>query len=88
MGLKDEVNIIEVEGRRINLIAELDDGCPVCVQVSGCSQVQKHFLLGIPIHVEKYDAVGIFSNLLKKINCILVLCEGGHPSLISDSKLL
>ena len=59
-----------------------------CVQVSGCSQVKKHFLLEIPIHVEKYDAVGIFSNLLKKINCISVLYEGGHPSLISDSKLL
>ena len=47
-----------------------------------------NFFVGIPIHVEKYDAVGIFSNLLKKINCISILYEGGHPSLISDSKLL
>ena len=74
-------------GRRINLIAELDDGCPVCPGIRLLAS-SKTFLLGIPIHVEKYDAVGIFSNLLKKINCILVLCEGGHPSLISDSKLL
>ena len=50
------------------------DGCPLCVTKNIDWKI---FFCG---NLEKYDAVGIFSNLLTKGNCISVPSESGHPS--------